>query len=210
MCLTGALGAVLSEITQGHGYKSPFSGWEPRLTVHLLGTRPPVSACVCVVAEIGNPSFGRSGKYPRSAELGCLGGNSGLQAYPPFGGTTCHEFGPGSSLESRVSGARNKRSKEVSLENVRKYEKWSDPHAKHAKGGPVSGTGSPRSRNVPRRHGRTDCFRGANRVAGVALWQPGAAFCSRARSSADWVAGTALSQGGVQIAWQAQHFRKVR
>ena len=31
-----------------------------------------------------------------------------------------------------------------------------------------------------------------------------------ARSGADFVAGAALSQGQVQISWQAQHFRKVK
>ena len=31
-----------------------------------------------------------------------------------------------------------------------------------------------------------------------------------ARSSIDFVAGAALSQGQVQVLWQAQHFRKVK
>ena len=36
------------------------------------------------------------------------------------------------------------------------------------------------------------------------------AFCVRARSGTDFVAGAAHSQGQVQISWQARRFRKVR
>ena len=70
-----------------------------------------------------------------------------------------------------------------------------------------------RVRNVAHCNARAEVFR---RFILRALWQPKvqiswqAEFCARARSSTDFLAGAARSQGQAQISWQARHFRKVR
>ena len=69
------------------------------------------------------------------------------------------------------------------------------------------GTASARARRMAHWYDNANVSRGLNFVAAAAHSQ-GSDTDSLARSGADLVAGTALSQGQVQISWQAQHFRK--